>query len=87
MSEYDDLIERGISELATVILHSTPEAEARLMQTLMQATRLRSGRPIDDGLVDRGVKTRRSDYGPAGFFDVSAASFLSASKVPSCALC
>jgi hypothetical protein len=47
MAEYDDLIEKGVAELAAFTLRPTPENDARLLRTIMQAVQLRSGRSDD----------------------------------------
>jgi hypothetical protein len=43
MTEYDTLIERAASQLAAWIKDSTEERNGRLQETILAATRLRSG--------------------------------------------
>jgi hypothetical protein len=47
MAEYDDLIERGVAQLAAFTLRPTPENDARLLRTVMHAVQLRSCRSDD----------------------------------------
>jgi hypothetical protein len=50
---YDQLIERGASALAIVIMHPGPQNEDHLNKISLEAAKLRSGRDIDDGMLHR----------------------------------